>query len=178
MAKPSAKRYALALYQMAQEKSLVEKWHEQLKSCESILEDDDFSGFLLMPKVSLESKMNVVRQIVPDMDLMVYNMVGLLVSRDSADSLSAITGEYEKLLDRQNGIERAHVKSAIALDESSKKSLVDQISRIIGKNVEFTAEVDPSIVGGLVARIGDKIMDGSVKTRLRNLRKSLVEDSL
>ena len=53
MAKPSAKRYALALYQMAQEKSLVEKWHEQLKSCEAILENDDFSGFLLMPKVQL-----------------------------------------------------------------------------------------------------------------------------
>ena len=64
------------------------------------------------------------------------------------------------------------------LDESSKKSLVDQISNIVGKKIELTAEVDPTIVGGLVARVGDKIIDGSIKTKLQGLRKSLVEASL
>ena len=81
-------------------------------------------------------------------------------------------------MDEQNGLERAHVRSAVELDESSKKSLVDQISNIVGKKIELTTEVDPTIVGGLVARVGDKIIDGSIKTKLQGLRKSLVEASL
>ena len=178
MAKPSAKRYALALYQLAQRESVVEKWHEQLRSCEELLGNKEFAGFLLMPKVVLSRKMDVVRQVVPDLDAMVFNLVGLLVSRDMDVSISSIMAEYQKLLDIENGLERAHVKSAIELTGPNKKSLVDQITKIVGKKIELTTEIDTSIVGGLVARVGDKIIDGSIKTKLQSLRKSLVEASL
>ena len=178
MAKPSAKRYALALYELALERSTVESWYGQLKSCDEILSNQEFAGFLLMPKVSVSKKMGVLSQIIPDLDDMVGNLISLLVSRDSAGSISSIVTEYGRLLDEQNGLERAHVRSAVELDESSKKSLVDQISNIVGKKIELTAEVDPTIVGGLVARVGDKIIDGSIKTKLQGLRKSLVEASL
>ena len=63
------------------------------------------------------------------------------------------------------------------MSDDNKDNLSSYLSKLVGKNIELTSEVDPSILAGLVARVGDKILDGSVKTRLQSLRKSLIEST-
>ena len=91
--------------------------------------------------------------------------------------VSDIREQYGRLLDEEKGLERAHVVSAVPMSDDNKDNLSSYLSQLVGKNIELTSEVDPSILAGLVARVGDKILDGSVKTRLQSLRKSLIEST-
>ena len=175
---PSAKRYALALYQLAKEKSLVEEWHAQLRFCEEVFQDEDFINFLSMPKIELSKKMDVVKQGVGGLDQMVYNLIGLLISRNMIGVVPSIEDEYSRLMDEENGLERAYVKSAVPLSEAHQESLNKRLSNLTGKKIQLTTEIDSSIVAGFIARIGDRMIDGSAKTKLQNLRKSLIEVSV
>ena len=84
-----------------------------------------------------------------------------------------IADEYQRLLDSHQGIERAEVTTAIPLDDEGRRRLGEQLGAIIGKKVTVTAEVDPSIVAGFVARIGGKLLDGTTRSQLLALKREL-----
>lgn len=175
---PSAKRYALALYQLAKEKSLVDEWHAQLGFCEEVFKDEDFFNFLSMPKIELSRKMDVVKSGVGGLDQMVYNLIGMLIARDMVRVVPSIKDEYGRLMDEENGLERAYVRSAVPLSETHQKDLNERLSNLTGKKIQLITEIDSSVVAGFIARIGDRMIDGSAKTKLQNLRKSLIEVSV
>jgi F-type H+-transporting ATPase subunit delta len=173
--KPSVKRYALALYQLAQEKSVVEEWQADLQTLDEALQEKEFVAFLGMPKIRLAQKMNVVREVLPSIDPMIHNFLGVLVSRNMVDTVSSVMEEYGKMLDQSQGRERAHVVSAVTLEAVHMERLASYLGELVGKEIELTASVDPSIVAGFVARVGDRLIDGSTRTRLQALKKSLAE---
>ena len=173
--RPSAKRYALALYQLAQERGEVEAWQADLQAADEALQEREFVAFLGMPKIRLSQKMSVIREGMPGLDPLVHNLLGLLVSRRMVDALPAVREGYSKLLDQQHGREQAHVTSAVPLDAGHRERLARYLAELIGKEIELTTVVDPSIVAGLVARVGDRLIDGSARTRLQDLKKSLAE---
>jgi len=173
--RPSAKRYALALFQLAREKGEVDRWHTDLQALDEALQEREFAAFLDMPKIRLAQKMSVIREALPQLDPLIHNLLGLLVSRGMVDTLFSVREEYGKLLDLQYGRERAYVVSAVPLAADHQERLTRYLGEIIGKDIELTTVVDASVVAGLVARVGDRLIDGSARTRLQDLKKSLAE---
>ena len=173
--RPSAKRYALALYQLALERDSVESWQADLQAVDEALQEREFAAFLEMPKILLSQKMSVIREGLPGVDPIVHNLMGVLISRGMASTLPSVRVEYGKLVDQQEGRERALVKSAVPLEAGQIDRLAVYLGQLVGKEVEVTTAVDPTILGGLVARVGDRLIDGSVRTRLQDMRRSLAE---
>lgn len=173
--RPSAKRYALALYQLAFERGSVESWHADLQAVDEAMQEREFAAFLDMPKIRPDQKMSVIREGLPGVDPMVHNLMGVLISRDMASALPSVREEYGRLVDDQEGRERAVVRSAVPLEAAHVERLAGYLGELVGKEVDVTTAVDPAILGGLVARVGDRLIDGSVRTRLQDMRKSLAE---
>ena len=173
--RPSAKRYALALYQLGQERDMVERWQADLQTLSQALEDSELAAFLNMPRIRAAQKLDVLKEGLAGLDPLVYNFIGLLISRNMADSLPRVLEEYGKLLDQQRGRERAQVRSAVQLEAAQRDRLIKYLGDLVGKEIELTATVDTSVVGGLVARVGDRLIDASVKTKLQELKRSFAE---
>ncbi|MBI2856433.1 MAG: ATP synthase F1 subunit delta [Chloroflexi bacterium] len=176
--RPSAKRFAQAIFQLALERDEIEQWRSDLKAIDEALQEREFAFFLSMPKVRLAQKMGVIQEAFPSVNPLARNLLGLLTSRGRVDMVPFIQEEYGVLLDRHRGMERAQVVSAVALEEVQRERLVQHLQELVGKEIVLSAAVDPAIIGGLVARVGDRVIDGSTRTRLQLLRKSLVEAAL
>ncbi len=173
--RPSSKRYALAIFQIALEQGEIERWQSDLQALDEALQEREFASFLGMPKVRLDQKMSVIREAFPEMNPLAQNLLGLLVARGVVDTLPSIRESYGDLLDQHRGLERASVVSAVPLGDEQRERLAQSLRELMGKEIELTATVDPSIVAGMVARVGDRLIDGSARTRLQNLKKSLAE---
>lgn len=173
--KPSAKRYASALYQLAQEKGEVERWQSDLQVMDEALQEREFVAFLNMPKIRLSQKMSVIREGLPSVDPLAHNLLGILVSKGMVDAFHSVREEYDRMVDQEQGREQAHVISAVPLEAGHRDRLSQYLGELVGKKIELTTAVDARIVAGLVARVGDRLIDGSARTKLQDLKKSLVE---
>ena len=173
--RPSSKRYALAIFQLAQAGDEIERWQTDLQVLDEALQEREFVSFLGMPKVRLDQKMSVIREAFPDLNPLAQNLLGLLVARGVVDTLPSIRESYGDLLDQHRGLERASIVSAVPLEDEQRERLAGYLQELMGKEIQLTTSVDPELVAGLVARVGDRLIDGSARTRLQNLRKSLAE---
>jgi len=175
--KPSAKRYALALYQLAREKGEVERWQTDLQALDQALQEGEFAAFLEMPKIRLAQKMSVIKEGLSGIDPLVHNLLGILVSRGMVGALSSIREEYNSLVDQEHGRAQAHVVSAVPLEAGHRDRLSQYLGELVGKKIELTTAVDARIVAGLVVRVGDRLIDSSARTKLQDLKKSLAEST-
>jgi len=104
---------------------------------------------------------------------LVLNLVLLLASKGGLGSVGEITEDYQRLLDRYRGVESAEVITAIPLSGEDKRKLAKDIGAIFGKKVILKSEVDPGLIGGVVVRVGGKLLDGSTQGKLLALKKEL-----
>ena len=105
---------------------------------------------------------------------MAVNLLLVLASRGIASVLPSVAEEYQQIVDSHRGVERAEVITAVQLDQKQLDEISSLLRGIAGKDVTITDGVEPEILGGLIARIGDRVIDGSTRTRLQQMRKSLV----
>jgi len=169
----SARRYAQAAFEIAQERDELERWRSQLQEIAEAVKESPWTELLESRKVAFETKQAFLAQGFPETSPLVLNLVYLLVSRRRLNLLPRIVEEYRRLLDVHQGREQALVVTAVPLEERDKERLSQLLSRLSGRKVVLTARVDPAIVGGVVTRLGDKLIDGSVKSRLEQLRQRL-----
>ena len=102
------------------------------------------------------------------------NLVRLLIARDSIGIVGDIAEEYQHLLDGYHGIVPAEVVTAVPIDDSDVQRLTENLSAFVGKKVVLKSAVDPDIIGGIVARVGGKLLDGSTRSKLAALKRELV----
>jgi F-type H+-transporting ATPase subunit delta len=100
-------------------------------------------------------------------------VVYLLLTKDRLDILADIADEYQRLLDSRRGIEQAEVTTAVPLDDEAKLKLSQRLGDIVGKQIVLKLKVDPSIIGGFVARVAGKLIDGSTRAKLAALKKEM-----
>jgi F-type H+-transporting ATPase subunit delta len=175
MARPaSVKRYAQAIFEIALERKELEKWRADLGILAQILADPQLVALLENPKLSPQEKRNLLDELLTGVNPLVKNLAYLLVSRNHLRMMADLAAEYERLVDAYHGIEHAEVITAIPLDPEEKKELEQRLSGLRGKKIVLTNKLDPDLLGGLVVRVGDKLIDGSVRTRLQKLKESLV----
>ena len=170
----SARRYAQAVFAIALEQGEPDRWLDDLALLSDAMANDDFANFLDAPQPTLSQKINLIEETLGDsVSRLALNLISLLASRNSARLARSITESYQEMLDEYNGIERAEIVSAVTLSDEQQQRIETMLKDIVGKEITATSRVEPHILGGFVARVGDKVIDGSTRTRLDDLRRQL-----
>ena len=173
----SAKRYAQALFEIAAEQERVDQWTADLRLITEGLQNHELKIFLEHAKVPVPRKADTIAQVFQEADPMVQNMLSVLASRGLLDLVPEVEREYHHLVNELGGREQVEVSSAVPLEESEIRSIVRLLTSLIGKEVILESLVDTTILGGLVIKVGDRLIDGSTRTRLEELGKRLQRDS-
>lgn len=174
----SAKRYAQAVFQIAREKNEVEKWRFELRNIVATLSDPQLRPILEDPKFHLSDKEKLISKCLPEISRLALNFCYLLVAKERLGILEQIVSEYEHMADGYEGLEHAKVITALPLDEKDQESMSERLATLSGKKIVLETEVDPSIIGGFVARIGDKLIDGSTRSKLEVLKRKLIQTAI
>lgn len=175
MGRASARRHAQAVYHIALEQDELDTWRSDLETIAEAMKDSILYAFLENPKIHFDEKARILRQCLEGISPLAMNLALLLVAKKRLGIVEELVAEYGRLVDEHRGIAHAKVATAIPLDERDKGSVTHRLSDTLGKEILLVTQVDPSIIGGLTVRVGDKLIDGSTKSRLQALRKSLVE---
>ena len=168
-----AKRYARAVFEIALERNELDGWQSDLRQVAVLASDASLIAFLESPKAGSDVKTRLLSERFGDVNPLVLNLVHLLLARGRLGMLGEIADEYQRLLDSHRGVERAEVTTAVPLDDRDREELGKQLGAILGKKVVVESEVDPGVIGGITARIGGKLLDGSTRSRLLALRREL-----
>lgn len=170
-----AGRYAEALYEIAVAQEIVDKMEEELKAVANLLEEEpDLKKVLYHPRITAAEKKDVLRNLLADkVSETTMNFLSLVVDRQRENYLADMVEVFVDYANKARNISDVEVTSAMELDEAKRARLVETLGGMTGKDVRVNYSVDPSLIGGIVVRIGDKVMDGSVKARLDSLREHL-----
>jgi len=171
--KAYAKRYSQAVFEIALETKELDRWQSDLKKIVGIVGDAAFLALLESPKFHFADKARLLSERLEGINPLALNLVLLLVTRGRLDIIGDIADEYQRLLDNYRGIEQAEVITAIPLSDEDKLKLAEHLGAIVGKKVVLKSEVDSRLIGGIVARIGGKLLDGSTRSKLVALRREL-----
>ena len=173
--KASGKWYAQAIFELALEKNALESCQQGLEKLTRLMEDESLLALLENPKLPFEAKETLLREGLGETHPYISNIALLLVSKHEPILIGDIFKQYQILLDAHRGIEHAEVTTALSLDEKDVEMISDRINKIIGRKVALDLQVDSSLIGGFIARIGDTLIDGSVRQSLDSLGKNLLE---
>lgn len=172
-----AKRYARALFEVALESKQLELVEADLKSLqESYRQSQQFSALIDSPVISTEAKQHAFSaSFKKRLQGITFRFVTLLISKNREMLLMQIVEEFGDLLDQHRGIVRGDVYSVAPLSEEQVKNLVAQLNRMTGKNVLITRHLDESLLGGIVIKLQDKVIDASLRNKLEKIRQTLIE---
>ena len=171
-----AKRYAKAIFAVGQEEGKSESFRETLNALGDFLEKYpeamDALTNLLYP---MELKEKVMAQLISELqtDQLMANFLNMVVQKKRADILPEIATEFQLLVDADQNISRGTVISASEISGELQTKVQSTLENITGNKVILTSEIDPSIIGGIIAKVGDLVMDGSIKTQLAGLNESI-----
>lgn len=172
-----SKRYAQAIFEIAQEKNELKEWQPSLRKIAELTRDSEFMLLVENPRLPFEVKTKLLQEKVGKITSLALNLAYLLIAKDSLKSAEQIAYEYERLLNDYYGIGHAEITTAIPIDDTDKERLVDQIEAMVGKKVTIDIQVDANILGGIIARVDDMLIDGSIRNKLEVLKDSLVKAS-
>jgi F-type H+-transporting ATPase subunit delta len=172
-----ARRYAQALMTIAEEQKVVDGVADDLKAIAALLADSrDLRALLLSPLVREAKKKAVFRELWETrVNRTTMAFILLLAHKQREHVLMDVIHEYTRLRDEKLGLVEAHVQTAVPMNAAQEKDLGAHLSRSTGKQVRVRAMVDPAIRGGLMVRIGDTVVDGSVRRQLERLRERFRE---
>ncbi|GAC1511713.1 MAG: F0F1 ATP synthase subunit delta [Candidatus Dormibacteraceae bacterium] len=173
----AARRYAKAVFELAQEEGHLEEWRQRLSVLRDVFTDETVAAVLTNPTLPLSTRMELISAPSTGLDEESINLAKLLIESNRVRQISAIVDEYETLADSAAGRVRATVTTAIELTTADRDRVVRELSKRLGKEISLRLEVDPAILGGLKLQYGDHLVDASVATRLQQLRRRLAEAS-
>ncbi len=171
-----ALKYAQAIYEIATEKTMLDKVEQQLKLVEAtIAGHDDLATLMYHPLVPAQAKKETINRVFDgDLDGFVHNFLLLLVDKRREPALPAIIREYIRLANEARNIAEAEVLTAKELSAEQLEALAAKLSQVTGKNIVLKTTIDQELLGGVVVKIGDKLIDGSVARQLKALKAALL----
>ncbi|MDD5190917.1 MAG: F0F1 ATP synthase subunit delta [Dehalococcoidales bacterium] len=171
-----AGRYAKAIFRLALENKELNRWQSDIHKVNSILSDAALLTYLNDPQVKWDDKAKMLTQRLGEIHPVLNKLVSVLTAKGKLALVGDIADEYQRLVDNYRGIEgaeTAEVVTAIPLDNEYQLKLAQRITEMVGKPVILKLVVDPAIIGGLIIKVGDKLIDGSIRNKLASLRKDL-----
>lgn len=171
-----ALKYAQAIYEIASEKSLLSEVEQQLKLVEATVAGHaDLSTLMFHPLVPAPAKKETISRVFAgDLDDFVQNFLLLLIDKRREPALPAIIREYIRLANEARNIAEAEVLTAKELTGGQLNALAAKLSQVTGKNIVLKTAIDQDLIGGVVVKIGDKLIDGSVVRQLKALKTALL----
>ena len=171
-----AEVYARALFEVAKENDVLDRVHDELGQFADALDSDrNLQVFLFSPYFSSEEKKDGVRRIVSDADERVVNFLELVAERHRMPAIFRIRRTLDSMWAEENRLLPVTVTSAVELDESLVKDIGQRIEEQTGRKVELSSNVDPDVLGGLQVRVGNMVLDATVRNRLEQLRKQVAK---
>ena len=168
--------YARSLFEVAKEQDALDDVRDQLNEFADALESNREMGiFLFSPYFSTDEKKEGLERAVSDANPIFMNFLQALIERHRMPAIFRIRARYESLWDEENELLPVGVTSAVELDESTVENIGKRIGEQTGRKVELSSEVDPEILGGIVLRVGNFILDASIKNRLNQFRKQVAQ---
>ena len=168
-----ARRYAQAIFEIALERKELDKWQSDLRRITGLDKEDAFVAVLESPRFHLDDKTKLLSERLDDINPLALNLACLLVTKGRFGMVGDIASEYQRLLDSYRGIEHAEAITAVPLADTDKQKLAERLSAVTGKKVVLKSEVDSSLIGGIVVRVGGKLIDGSTRSQLLALKGEL-----
>jgi ATP synthase F1 delta subunit len=166
--------YARSLFEVAKEHGKLDSVREQLGQVADALEGDrGLQQFFFSPYFSTPEKEDGLRRVLQDADPTVVNFLELLIEKHRMPVLFRIRRDFERLWEEENRVLPVEITSATELDEQTVRGIGERIGRQTGRRVELTARVEPSILGGIVLRVGNQVLDASIRNRLESLRRQV-----
>jgi F-type H+-transporting ATPase subunit delta len=171
-----ARVYARSLFEVATEQDKLDLVREQLgQFADALSESRELQTFLFSPYFSTDEKKAGLAKAVTDADDTVANFFSLLLENHRMPVIFRVRREYDRLWEEANRLLPVEITSAIELDPSVAERIGEEIGRQTDRTVELTSSVDPDVIGGIVVRVGNSIIDASIRTRLENLRKQVAK---
>ncbi|MGN6867563.1 MAG: ATP synthase F1 subunit delta [Solirubrobacteraceae bacterium] len=169
-----AQVWARALFEVAKEHDLLDKVREQLGAfVDALGENRDLMVFFFSPYFSTQEKKDGLKRAVTDAEPVLMNFLEALIERHRMPALFRIKARYEVLWEDERDLLPVEVTSAVELDKSTVSSIGERIGEQTKRTVELSSRVDPDILGGIVLRVGNVILDASIRNRLEQLRKQV-----
>ena len=169
-----ARPYAAAVFKRAKETGTAKKWSESLAFLAAVLKNKDLSAIVDNPKISNERKSALMLDICSEhVDQEGANFLKLLVQNKRLDLMPYITELYEAYKARDEGYIEVEVFSAYSLTKEAKDHLASSLEKSLNKKVHMNVTVDKSLIGGVLVRAGDKVIDGSIRGQLKQMQKAL-----
>ncbi len=170
----AAKRYAQAAFDVAKQYGNLDDWETQLAQVSATVQNPEVAEFLVHPSVPPEAKQAALRTMVPREDQKyIRNLMLLLLERDRLHQLPQIVEVFHEMVLQDRGIVIADVTTAVELDAAEAERVRERLTGMVGKEVQIRTHVAENIIGGIVIRMGDTLIDGSVQTQLKQLRQSM-----
>lgn len=169
-----ARRYARALFELAHEDHDVDGWLRDLRVIREVLQDPELEAYLDNPSISTDEKVSTISNSLKGLPPKRRNFVFVLVENHRTDQIGNVFSAFESQVNRARGIVAAQVTTAVPVDERERTLLDQRLREITSRQVVMTLSVDPTLIGGFVARVGDQLIDASVVGRLAALRERLL----
>jgi F-type H+-transporting ATPase subunit delta len=171
-----AQVYARSLFEVASEEGKLDTVREQLGAFADALQDSrELQTFFFSPYFSTEEKKDGLGRTVTGADETLTNFLEVLLENHRMPVIFRVRRELDRLWQEANQLLPVEITSAVALDESVATRIGEEIGRQTGRRVQLTSTIDPDVIGGVVLRVGNSILDASIRTRLEALRKQVAK---
>jgi F-type H+-transporting ATPase subunit delta len=168
----AARRYAQAVLDLAVEADSIAVWRADLEDVARVLTDSDAAPVFADSRLPVEQRQAMLERVL-DVQPLSLNLARLLVARGRSLDARAVAEWFNRMADEREGIAHATVTTAVDLTPEQLQGIERRLSEGLGQRVVIQATTDPAIIGGIVMRVGDRLIDGSVRTRLKQLRREL-----
>ncbi|HEX8975368.1 MAG TPA: ATP synthase F1 subunit delta [Solirubrobacteraceae bacterium] len=171
-----AQVYARSLFEVAREQDTLDEVHEELMGfADAMHENRDLAVFFFSPYFSVDEKKAGLHKAVTDASPSLINFLEALIERHRMPAIFRIRTEFESLWSEERRLLPVRLTSAIELDDAILKDLGQRIGEQVDRKIEVSSDVDPDILGGIVLRVGNVVLDASIKNRLEQLRKQVAQ---
>jgi len=168
--------YARSLFEVAQEKGNLDTVREQLGEFADALDDNQpMQVFFFSPYFSTQEKEEGLDKVVSDPDPIFQNFLKLLIEKHRMPAVFRVRRTFDELWREENKLLPVEITSAVELDDSTVKQIGDRIGEQTDQTIDLSARVEPDILGGIVVRVGNSIIDASIRARLEQLRKQVAK---
>jgi F-type H+-transporting ATPase subunit delta len=171
-----AQVYARSLFEVAREHDKLDELREQVGQFADALEENrELAVFFFSPYFSTSEKQDALDRVLVDAEPTLMNFLKLLIENHRMPVIFRIRQKYERLWEEEHRLLPVEITSAIALDQATTENLGRTIGERAGRKVTLAARVDPDILGGIVVRVGNSILDASIRNRLEQLRRHVAQ---
>lgn len=177
MAELVSKTYSQALFEVAQEENKHDIFLEEMKFVVSTCNEyPKFYELLKTPKIGITEKKQILDDLFKNkISNEIINFIKIILDKRRVKNLFSIVKEFENMIYEHKGIVKAEAFTTIPLTDDEKQKLQDKLSQITSKSIELKNTIDESLIGGVLIKIGDKVIDGTIKSRLKELEDSLAQ---